>query len=86
MVGECISNDDVLAEQIANAVHTFLLHAVAIERMILITENPEKTLPAGHGIVGQQLNAIDAAHSQNGILFIFQLSVLPLLHKVATYP
>ena len=85
MVCERIAYDDVLAEEVADAVHTFLLHIVDIERMILVMENLEEPLTTGGGIVGQQLDAIDAADGKHRILFVFQLSVLALLHEAATH-
>ena len=86
MVCERIADDDVLAEQIADAVHTFVLNVVAIESTIFIMEYLEKTLTTGDGIVCQKFNAIDTAHGEHYILFVFQLGVLSLLHKAAAYP
>ena len=85
MICERIADDDVLAEQIAYAFHTFVLHIVSIESKIFIMEYLEKTLTAGRGIVRQQLNAIDATHGEHCVLFVFQLGVLALLHKATAY-
>lgn len=85
MVTERITYNDVLVEQVADAIQAVLLHAVGKEGAVFVGEELEQAFPAGCGIVRQQLNAVDAADSQHGILLVLQLGILFLLYQAAAH-
>lgn len=79
-VGEGVAVDDVLAEQELHSLQHGGLAGSAEQGSILLAEVVVEPGAARGGIVGQELDAVDARHGQHGVLLILQLGVLLLPH------
>ena len=85
LVVEGVAADDVLRKEVAHRFDALRLGLFAVEVAVFADEKVEQPFAAGFGVVGQQLDAVDAADALHGRLLVLQLRVLPSLRPLSAY-
>ena len=76
-VGEGVTVDDVLGEDVADGLDAGVF-ALGFEKPpVLLREVVQEPFPAGCGVVGEDLDAVDAGDCPDGVMLVLELGILP---------
>lgn len=76
-VGEGVAVDDVLGEDIADGLDAGVFAFGAEKPSVLLREEVQEPFAAGSGVVGENLDAVDAGDSPDGVVLVLELGVPP---------